>query len=272
MNGTGAIVDLAGKDHWDQMWAQEAFPPDIDPSGASIWGHRDQLLDRSLKRILANRPRGLKLVELGCARSAWLPYLAREFGYQIAGLDYSALGAQQTADRLHDAGIPGDIRCADLFAPPADWLHAFDVVSWFGVAEHFTDTTGALRAAAALLKPGGVMVTEIPNMAGINGRLQKWFNRPVYDIHVPLTAAELAHHHGAAGLRVIASEYVVPLDFGVVDIDELPPGPARRIKDRVLYALRLMGGCIWVLDRRIGPFMPGRLTGGFVIVAAEKPA
>jgi SAM-dependent methyltransferase len=274
-SGTGLIpvsIDLAGKAHWDQMWEHEAFPPDIDPQSDSIWGHRDRLFHETLQRILANRPKGLSLVELGCARSAWLPYFAREFQCRVSGLDYSALGAQQTGERLREAGIPGEVRCADLFAPPGEWIGAFDLVVWFGVAEHFADTTGAIRAAAALLKPGGLLITEIPNLAGVNGWLQRWLNRPVYDIHVPLSARELAAHHAAADLRVVAADYVVPTDFGVVDIDELPPGPERRLKDWLLYVLRIFGGCVWWLDRRIGPFRPGRLTGGFVIVAAEKPA
>ena len=265
-------VDLAGKEHWDQMWAQEAFPPDVNPRSESLWGYRDGRFHEALARLLEQRPRGLRLVELGCARSAWLPYFAREFGCDVAGLDYSPLGAEQTAQRLTEAGIPGQIRCADLFHPPPEWRDAFDVVTWFGVAEHFQDTTAAVRAAASLLKPGGLMITEIPNMAGINGWLQWAFNRPVYDIHVPLTAPELASHHTAAGLSVVSAEYLVPLDFGVVDIDELPPGFERRAKDRILYLLRLLGACAWWLDRRIGPMRLGRLTAGFVLVAAQKPA
>lgn len=264
-------VDLAGKAHWDQMWAQEAFPPDVDPHSVSLWGHRDRRLHEAIAGALRGRPRGLRLVELGCARSAWLPYFAREFGCDVNGLDYSELGAQQTAQRLRDVGIAGEVRCADLFDPPPAWVSGFDLVTWFGVAEHFQDTTAAIRAAATLLKPGGLMLTEIPNMAGINGWLQWAFNQPVYDIHVPLTAEALARHHAAAGLNVVSAEYVVPFDFGVVDIDELPDGLERRIKDRVLFLLRLFGGCTWWLDRRLGPVRPGVLTGAFIVVAAEKP-
>lgn len=269
--GVPASVDLAGKQHWEQMWEHEAFPPDIDPHSDSLWAHRDRLFHRAFQRILAGRPRGLRLVELGCARSAWLPYFAREFGYSVSGLDYSALGAQQTRDRLAEANIPGEIRCTDLFDPPSDWIGSFDIVSWFGVAEHFDNTAAAVRAAAALLRPGGLLVTEIPNLAGVNGWLQRWLNKPVYDMHVPMSASALAAHHRAAGLEVVSAEYVVPTDFGVVDIDELPQGFERWWKDRLLYVLRVVGGGIWWLDRRMGPLRPGRLTGGFVMVAAQKP-
>lgn len=264
-------ADRAGREYWDRVWADQQFPPDIKPRGGSLWQYRDQLLHRSIARAMEGRPSGLRLVELGCARSAWLPYFAREFSTEIAGLDYSPIGVEQTVERLAASGIPGDIRCGDLFDPPADWIGAFDVVCWFGVTEHFDDTTAAVRAAARLLKEGGLMITQIPNMSGLIGWMQRTCNKPVYDIHVPLTAKQLATHHRSAGLNVVSSEYMVPLDFGVVDIEHLPAGLGQRLKAKLLYALRLFAGAVWWLDQRIGPFRPGRLTGAHVLVTAEKP-
>lgn len=264
-----ATVDRAGKEYWDAAWAQEEFPAAIEPRTASLWGYRDQLLDRAIRDVLGRTP-GQTFLELGCARSAWLPYFSKEFGYRVAGLDYSEIGARQTAERLDREGIAGQTRCGDLFSPPADWIGAFDVVAWFGVAEHFDDTAAAIRAASAYLKPGGILLTEIPNLTGVNGWLQKILHKPVYDIHVPLTAPGLARHHADAGLDVLSSHYVVPTDFGVIDLAGHPPGWKRAAKEKLLYALRLFSGVVWWLDRRFGPTRPGRLTGGFIVTAARK--
>lgn len=272
VTNSAAGTDRAGKDYWDGVWQHTDFPADIDPQSRSIWAHRDQEFHRFFQEQLGAAPHGLSVLELGCARSAWLPYFAREFGCRISGLDYSEYGAAQAAERLKQLGIPHDIRCANLFEPPPDWVGAFDVVVWFGVAEHFEDTTGVINAASAYLKPGGLLVTEIPNMVGFTGWLQKWLNKPVFDIHVPLGCPELRRHHAAAGLQVTGARYLVPTDFGVVNLENLPAGLSRRVKDRLLYALRLLSGCIWWVDRRVGPLSPGRLTSGFVIVAARKPA
>jgi SAM-dependent methyltransferase len=266
--------DRAGKDYWDQAWADEEWPPDIDPASPRIWAHRDQVLHREIQRILEQTVPShdrLSVLELGCARSAWLPYFAREFGCRVAGLDYSELGARQAAERLHALGIPGEIRCADLFAPPLDWVGAFDVVVWIGVAEHFENTAAAVAAAAKYLRPGGVLITEIPNLAGLNGWLQRVMHKPVYDIHVPLTAKALAGAHSAAGLEVISSRYLVPTDFGVIDLAGHQPGVWRALKDRALYPMRLLSGAIWWIDRRFGPLRPRRFTGGFVVTAARRP-
>ncbi|CAN5783385.1 hypothetical protein BH24ACI5_BH24ACI5_03140 [soil metagenome] len=265
-------ADRAGKAYWENVWTHLSFPAEIDPRDPNIWAHRDQQFHRFFCDQLAGAGERLSLLELGCARSAWLPYFAREFGCRVAGLDYSELGARQSAERLAESRIAADIRCADLFDPPADWVGHFDVVVWFGVAEHFEDTAAAIRAAAAYVKPGGLLVTEVPNMVGLNGWLQRLINRPIYDIHVPLDLKDLVAHHRTAGLDVVDARYLLFTDFDVLNLENLPRGLARGIKDRLLYALRLLTGCLWWLDRRIGPLRPGRVTGGFVVAAARRPA
>ena len=264
-------ADLAGREYWDAVWEQADFPADIDPGASSVWAYRDQEFHRFFTEQLGPDASGRSVLELGCAQSAWLPYFARHFGCRISGLDYSELGVAKARARLQRQGIAADVRCADLFQPPPEWVGAFDLVVWFGVAEHFQDTSGAIRAAAAYLKPGGLLVTEIPNLRGVNGVLQRWLNRPIYDIHVPLSRADLVAHHAAAGLEVTASRYALPIDFGILNLDKLPPSFTRRLKDRITHALRLLTGCVWWLDRRFGPVTPPGFSGGFVLVAARKP-
>jgi glycosyltransferase involved in cell wall biosynthesis/cyclopropane fatty-acyl-phospholipid synthase-like methyltransferase len=266
------VRDRAGRSYWEGVWDHVDFAPPIDPRATSIWAHRDQLFHRFFRAHLGGVEPGFTLLELGCARSAWLPYFAREFKLEVSGLDYAAEGAAQTARHLKRTGVSADVRCADLFDPPTDWRGAFDAVTWFGVAEHFDDTACAVRAAAEYLKPGGLLVTEVPNMTGLIGRLQRFMNRPVFDIHVPLNRPQLCRAHAAAGLEVVSAAYLVPLDFGVVNLEGVPPGLRYLIKDWSLYLLRLMSGVIWWFDRRLGPVRPGRLTSGFVIVIARKPA
>jgi SAM-dependent methyltransferase len=264
-----ASNDRAGREYWDHAWEAEDFSDDIQPQSSRIWAHRNQLFHRAFDALLESTPRP-RVLELGCARSAWLPYFAKYHNAEVCGLDYSARGADQARARLQQNGQTGDVRCADLFAPPEDWRNAFDVVVWFGVAEHFDDPTGAVRAAAAFLKPGGLLVTEIPNLVGVAGWLQRAFNRPVYDIHVPHSRESLAHHHEAAGLKVVLARYIVPTDFGVVELGGAPPGVLRSVKASILYWLRLLSGAVWWVDRRLR--LPDtRLLSGFVMVAARKP-
>ena len=262
--------DRAGRLYWDQAWESEDFPEDVDPRSPRIWAHRDQLFDGVFHTVLQGMPRP-RLLELGCARSAWLPYFAREFGASVAGLDYSPLGVRQAEQRLQAAGVTGEVRCADLFTPPEDWRNAFDVVTWFGVAEHFDDATNAVRAAAAFLKPGGLLLTEIPNLSGVNGWLQRICNKAIYEIHVPHDRDGLVAHHRAAGLEIVLARYIVPMDFGVVEVGTGPATLSHALKQRIMYGLRLLSGAVWLVDRRL-PLPPTKALSGFVIVAARKPA
>jgi SAM-dependent methyltransferase len=262
------IGDRAGREYWDATWEDEQFSREITPRSTSIWAHREQVFHRTFKKLI-DTPSPYVL-ELGCARSRWLPYFAKEFSARVAGLDYSPIGAAQAEAVLRRAGVGGEVRCANLFDPPADWRNAFDVVVWFGVAEHFNDATGAIRAASVFLKPGGLLITEIPKMVGAIGLLQRWFNRPVYDIHVPHSRESLSRHHAAAGLDVVFAEYLLPIDFCVVEMKGAPEGAIRSVQERVLYLLRLLTGSVWWLDRRLN--LPAlRWTSGFVMVAARLP-
>jgi hypothetical protein len=93
----------------------------------------------------------------------------------------------------------------------------------------------------------------------------------VFDIHIPMSAATLAAQHRAAGLEVVNCQYVVTPDFGVLNLAGMRQDLAWRVKDRLLFGLRLLTGCVWWLDQRIGPFAAGRLSAGFVICVARKP-
>ena len=52
----------------------------------------------------------------------------------------------------------------------------------------------------------------VPNMTGWLGALQKRLNRPIYELHVPLTPASLAQAHADAGLDVLEACYVSTAD------------------------------------------------------------
>jgi len=73
---------------------------------------------------------------------------------------------------MNSAGLSRQhIVCGELFGPPPWMQEMFDIVMSWGVIEHFEDTAGCLQACSRFLKPGGTMITVIPNMCGIPGLL-----------------------------------------------------------------------------------------------------
>src|SRR5207249_3744220 len=128
-------------------------------------------------------------------------------GFNVFGIDYSESGCEQARHILSDAGVEGEIVCADLFSPPSSLRRRFDVVVSFGVVEHFSPPWHAIKAFAEFLVPGALLVTVIPNLRGVMGPIEKLLNPAVYAAHVPLTTRELRAAHDAAGLSVLSSSY-----------------------------------------------------------------
>ena len=102
------------------------------------------------------------LVELGCADSLWLPYLAQNYESDCYGVDFSELGCQLAQRNLALAGAEGTIICEDLFAFAKEHRTTFNFVYSMGLIEHFSTPHAILKEMYNLLKPGGTMLTIIP--------------------------------------------------------------------------------------------------------------
>jgi 2-polyprenyl-3-methyl-5-hydroxy-6-metoxy-1,4-benzoquinol methylase len=123
---------------------------------------------------------------------------------------------------------PDHIISTDLFAPPEFLEAMFDLVISFGVIEHCADTAGCIRACARYLKPGGTLISLIPNQRRLIGFLQKHVDRAIFDKHVPLSLQELIRAHEVAGLKELLSTYLCFFNFGVLDLGEFATPAFRR--------------------------------------------
>ena len=265
------IHDKAGKAYWDTLWKHGHSTSDVELQGRGL----NQYVNGKFHQLFTDTFRGLpttsqRLLEIGCAKSTWLPYFAKEFGFDVVGLDYSELGCAQARSILAGTGTHGEVVCADLFAPPEELLGTFDVVVSFGVVEHFEDTATCLSAFAKFLKPGGMAVTIIPNFAGWLGSIQRVVNRPVFDIHVPLDPQALAAGHQPS-LDVLSCGYFLTVNWGVINIENWSQ-PFHSLGTR-LRSWASKG--VWILEGHL-PFAPhllkpNRLTSPYINCVARKP-
>ena len=211
-----------------------------------------------------------RLVEIGCGDSAWLPYFATRH-FAISGLDYSPIGCESVSALLAARGIDAQITCADLFAPPDSMLEAFDAVVSIGVIEHFEDTASVLRAIGRFVKPSGVIVTIIPNMTGLMGRIQKLVNRAVYDIHVPLDERALIEAHRAAGLSLIDCNYLMGFNLAVVNARNARAGfVGRTLRKTLTYAFLAASHLVWTVERFSAPLPRTQRWSPLVIAVARS--
>lgn len=138
--------------------------------GASIAFESDQrarvdyILD-VIARLLTNHDNP-RVLDIGCGAGQFL-YGAQQRGWTVAGAELSQVAAQQASERLGTPIFCGDFRAMNL---P---LHAFDVVTIQSTVEHLRAPIDYLCDAAALLRPGGVLFFDVPNVASTEHRAAK---------------------------------------------------------------------------------------------------
>jgi len=153
---------------------------------------------------------GSRVLELGCGRSPWLPFLARHVGCRVTGIDIEPHAAELARANLRGAGASGEIVCGDAFKPRDHdgLLERFDLVYSMGVMEHYADVVERLSVLAAYLRPGGRIVTTVPNLQGVNWLMQRLGDLRTLRAHVVYDTQALVEVHEAAGYRTMASGYV----------------------------------------------------------------
>lgn len=261
------------KEYWDNVWMKSKIPHVLYPyKKIDLNNYVNKLFHECFCKAFATiKTHGSKLLEIGCARSIWLPYFAKEFGFNVSGIDYSEIGCQQASEILSKEGIKGKIMCADFFNPPASMIEAFDVVVSFGVAEHFQNTAMCITAFSKFLKPGGLLLTVIPNMTGLIGKVQKVINRPVFDLHIPLDKLTLIQAHKESGLEVLDCNYFVPVNFGVCNLNGiLPNSMSWFIKKIMIGLLTRCSFILWFIEDKICRFAPNKFTGSYIYCIVRK--
>ncbi len=120
-------------------------------------------LRRDILRLLPERPGDV--LDVGCATGVLGTYLRRERGARVWGIESDqrmAAIAREVLDEVREADLNG----ASLTSLAGS--ERFDVVVFGDILEHLIDPWGVLREARALLRPGGRVITSIPNVSHLN--------------------------------------------------------------------------------------------------------
>lgn len=160
--------------HWDDAW-DVSIKPRL-PSRLNVGVLN---ITRLLKRYV--KP-NCRYIEIGCAPGKMLVWVARELRADVAGLDYSEVGIRQCRALANILELKIDLHQEDFFQHSLS-LESFDVVTSFGVIEHFDDPAPVVKRHIDLVKPGGVAIITIPNYGGIYGRIQGWCDAPNLALH-----------------------------------------------------------------------------------------
>jgi len=152
----------------------EYGPDSHDNNIKQAWLINEQRLD-----LIRTFNRGGKLLDVGCGRGFFLHH-ARQYGFKVRGLEISRLAARFASEnydlRIHICNLDEEM-------PPEE---RFDLVTMWHVLEHFQNPRSALEKIYAMLRPGGRLFIEVPNLRSLKFQLspaaKKWRggNHPKY--------------------------------------------------------------------------------------------
>jgi len=218
--------DLTSARYWDEQWSRLEVRGNY---GSLDWVSKNYVyrsLDRLLRSVLPADP--LKtFIELGSGPARWMIYFHKVFGYRVFGCDYSEVSCELARKNLAQAGIAGEIAQADFFKLEGQ----YDVVFSGGVIEHFDQPDEVLAGFARLVAPGGILITDVPNLGGLCGFYQRRLKPETFETHRLVRLSDIRGWHRALGL-----EELLATPYGSFSLSRLPGAPWRsRLVQRLLW-------------------------------------
>lgn len=150
----------------------ELYRDDYDQYTVAVTALRSRLarwdreygLRKRCRAVLRFVPQG-RLLDVGCATGDFLWAMRRYPGWEVAGVELNAAAAEYARAELQLDVRSGTLETANF--PAA----SFDAVTMWDVIEHVPDPAATLAEAARLLRPGGLLVINTPNLASLDARL-----------------------------------------------------------------------------------------------------
>jgi 2-polyprenyl-3-methyl-5-hydroxy-6-metoxy-1,4-benzoquinol methylase len=112
-------------------------------------------------RHLPKPPPGGRLLDVGCGDGSFLDF-ARRAGWSVVGVDFD----QKAVDAARSRGLDIRLGGIEVLSPQ----ERFDGITMSHVIEHVHDPMAVLRTCHGLLKPGGWLWLETPNLDALGHR------------------------------------------------------------------------------------------------------
>lgn len=241
------MVNLVDQREWDLMHRDGEF----------LHLAKDDLFRRWIEAFV---PRGSgDCLEIGCFPGRFLAAIG-DLGYRLHGIDLAPRTEIELPRWLAAEGYRvGDFVRGDFFAHR--FAQRFDVVSSFGFVEHFTNWQDVLGLHAELVAPGGYLVVEAPNMAGLIQRTLRHLFDP----------EDLARHHTPAMHTDFWAAVAHRLGFEVLFAGPISTFafwgnlPVQGAKARLADLLRALGPIL-----ALRPETGSNVSAGFVGLVARR--
>ncbi|MBK0382253.1 class I SAM-dependent methyltransferase [Pedobacter sp. SD-b] len=166
--------NLTDRTFWKNFWESKKgliFKVKPDYTFSAILGKL--IKERNLKTA----------IELGGFPGYYSTFLKRYFDLKVTLFDYFI--HQKIIDELL---VFNDLKTEDIEIIEADLFtyqpkEKYDLVSSFGLIEHFENTKDIIEKHLMFLNNNGTLFITLPNFKGVNGWVQKKFDKYNYDKH-----------------------------------------------------------------------------------------
>lgn len=144
-----------------------------------------------------------KLFELGCGSSLYLVKSALK-GWEVSGIDFNKKAIEALKNYLQSKGVKmRQLIFNDVFDYDCTSLaNKYDFLVSFGFLEHFRNPEDILRKWCVILKPGGKVISVIPNLMSLNAKLLRRYDFKLWQKHITITPVQLDKIHLNAGLWI----------------------------------------------------------------------
>lgn len=162
--------NLTEKSFWEEGWRD--FKPSKVP--------QKTFFTKYIPKEVMNKN---NFIEIGGFPGTHAAYFYLKFGLDVTLLDYyideHVIEHVEVVNRMPKATI----HCieADFFTFKSE--QKYDVVFSSGFIEHFQDTKDVIDRHIELLSENGVLLILLPNFRGLNGLLNKVFDKKSYKVH-----------------------------------------------------------------------------------------
>ena len=218
-------------------YAQAEDPVFAAQNDARIRGFRKTL--ESVVQRLGISPRGKRVLDVGCAGGAFL-VAARQMGFAVTGIEPARWMAAYGREHYQL-----DIR-EGILEPGSFEAHSFDVITLWDVIEHLPQPLETLQIVRSLLKPGGVLLVNYPDIGTLPARVlgRRWpFWLSVHLIYYTRkTMTEQLRRAGFSTLWFRSFWPVLPLSY--VAQRAAPYGKPLELLRRIIAALGI--GKLWL--------------------------
>ena len=270
---------LTDDKYWDKYWSGHKLPSIVG------FDRRNQLLAALLKvfdRFLCADAEK-SILEIGGAPGQYLAYFAREYGFKVSALDYSATGCEIIRKNFELLGFDVTVYQQDLRLLDGT-IPLFDIVYSLGVIEHFIDPGLIIAKHLDLLKPGGLLIIGVPYFIRVFSPIIKMLAPRTMATHY-LSSIDMRNWAAAErrfNLHILFKDYVggfEPVLIKSVIEQELQYGDAVNTYPRKIAVsiLEFYDKVRWFIRRRVISYdlfakMNSRFSSAYALAIYRKPA